>query len=101
RNRAVTAKQSARPPTSDASAVVRRYPSQGYCDSLSRDITKMIAATTRTPSASAFILDSSRRRTASLSSGGGGVIPVQSTGSREGWFQRETIELPDGWRGAQ
>src|SRR5690606_6388390 len=40
----------------------------------SREIMKMIPATTRAPAATAFIRDSSRRRTASLSSGGGGVI---------------------------
>src|SRR5437016_103324 len=49
RNSAVTANQSASPPTRDASAVARTQPSQGYCASNTRAVTNTTTAHARRP----------------------------------------------------
>src|SRR5213592_2246359 len=65
RNSAVTANQSASPPTSDASAVARTYPSQGYWPSNALAPANTEAASARSPVGRRFIAASCAWRTAS------------------------------------
>jgi hypothetical protein len=71
RKSAVTANQSASPPTSDASAVARTKPSQGYVGSSMRATRKTSRASTRRPLATRFMRASCARRAASSITGAG------------------------------
>ena len=65
RNRAVTANQSASPPTSDASAVARTKPSHGWTPSRKRAPMKTMPASTSRPVARRRMVSSRACRTAS------------------------------------